>query len=373
MAPEPTVAAILTPIAQGGIAVVNVAGPQAHDVIRSVFRPKGRLPQRLAGDRLHYGHIVDGGEVVDEVLVRFAQPERVEVNCHGGVVAVQRVLARLIAAGASEAEPEALAAPADPVEAAAARALLRAATPLGVEVLLDQLNGALGRALESLPWDDAGALASQLRHLLGTSRLGIRLWQPATAVIAGPANAGKSTLLNALAREDRVIVSPTPGTTRDTVTVEIALHGVPLWLTDTAGEREPESAIEAEAIGRARSASGTADLLLLVLDGSQPSDGPPPSAGDRSVLVLTKSDLGHQPWADQFSEALRVSAQTGDGMDALTQRIVEELVGEARRIPGAPVLFTHEQTEAVRSAMQCAEAGDPDGARAALAPILSGR
>jgi tRNA U34 5-carboxymethylaminomethyl modifying GTPase MnmE/TrmE len=91
------------------------------------------------------------------------------------------------------------------------------------------------------------------------------------------------------------------------------------------------------------------------------------------VLVLTKSDLGHQPWADQFSEALRVSAQTGDGMDALTQRIVEELVGEARRIPGAPVLFTHEQTEAVRSAMQCAEAGDPDGARAALAPILSGR
>jgi hypothetical protein len=88
------------------------------------------------------------------------------------------------------------------------------------------------------------------------------------------------------------------------------------------------------------------------------------------VLVLAKSDLGPQPWTGQFPDALRVSAQTGDGMDALTGRIVGELVGEARHTPGTPVLFTEEQAEAVRSAIQCAEAGDLEGAKTALAPLF---
>ena len=375
----PTVAAILTALGQGGIAVLHVVGPRALDLAAQLFRPKRPLPPRPDPSRLHYGHVVAGDETIDEVLVRllpadaspYGEPA-VEVNCHGGIVAVQRVLACFAARGASPAEPEALLdrQARTPIQAEAARALLRAPTPLGADVLLDQLNGALDDALAALPWDQPGQAQARIRTLRDTERLGLALWNPPRVVLAGPTNAGKSTLFNALAREDRVIVSPTPGTTRDTVSAEVALGGVPVWLVDTAGQRDSDSIIEREAIARARSAAATAALVLLVLDAAAPLPVPlgelqRPIAAP-TLLVLNKTDRPPAPWTRAVADAVRCSAVEGAGLGALTTRIVETLVGHAVYEPGRPVVFTRRQATLLRAALEQLQRGDLGAARRAV-------
>lgn len=372
--PSPTRAAVLTPQGQGGIAVLHVAGPRALDLLADAFRPHRGSPAKADARRVHYGHIVDQGRVVDEVLVRVVpglhgEQPRVEVNCHGGLVAVQRVLECFVRRGAQAVAAEALLEADVPsaIAAEARRALLEAATPLGVEILLHQLDGALDRALRDVPWTRLSEAASALRHLLSTARLGRSLWRPRRVALVGPANAGKSTLFNALAREDRVIVSPTPGTTRDSIAAEVALGGIPVWLTDTAGERAPGSAIEAEAIARSRATAAEADLVLLVLDGSEPL---PMSLGDLLastprpfLLVRNKADLPPAPWTEGPGSTMAVSAVSATGLDRLTEAIAGALVGGAAHEPAAPVVFTGRQAEAIRQALSALEAGDVAGAR----------
>lgn len=380
---RPTRAAILTPLAQGGIAVLHVVGPQAVELTARLFRPRSGGPPKPDARRLHYGHIVAEGEIVDEVLVRLVpahhEPSgepRVEVNCHGGVVAVQRVLACFLRRGAQAAEAEALLAAraGSRLAAEATRALLEAPTPLGAETLLAQLDGALGRALARLPWDPPRKAADALRGLLATERLGRALWQPPRVVLVGPANAGKSTLFNALAREDRVIVSPTPGTTRDAVAAEVAFGGIPLWLTDTAGHRPPGSALEEQAIARSRAAAADADLVLLVLDGSEALPAPLPDllaqTPERRLLVVNKADIGLAPWTRQARDALVVSASQGDSLDELARRIVEALVGDIPSQPGRPVVFTARQADHLREALAALDAGRPADARDAIRRLV---
>ena len=378
-----TRAAILTPLGQGGIAILEVAGPRAFELTAQLFRPRSGTTPAPEARRVHYGHIVDDGEVVDEVLVRLIAPREatggeplVEVNCHGGIVAVQRVLECFARRGAEPVEAHVLAERRTPsrIAAEAIRALRHAATPLGVETLLDQLDGALERALSDLPWEQPGRVADALRRLLRTESLGRALWQPQRVVLVGPANAGKSTLFNALAREDRMIVSPTPGTTRDTVAAEVALGGVPLWLADTAGERDPLSAIEHEAIARSRSAAAEADLVLLVLDAAVPLPTPLADILRATplprLIVLNKADLGLAPWAADVPDGLIVSASQGDGLDRLARRIVETLVGEATYRPGRPLVFTDRQAGLLQRALDATEARHLDAAQATIADLL---
>ena len=381
-AEQATQAAILTPIGQGGIAVVHLAGPRAHDLARELFQPRHAAP-RPDGGRILYGHIVDDGEVVDEVLVRIvpaaASPDgqpRVEVNCHGGIVAVQRVLQCFVERGAEAIDGERFLArrARTRLEAEAASALLEAATPLAADTLLDQLDGALGDALTALPWRQPDTAARRLRDLLATERLGRALWQPPAVAIVGPTNAGKSTLFNALAREDRMIVSPVPGTTRDAVRAEVALGGLPVWLVDTAGQCEAASAIEQQAIEQAREAAAAAAFALLVLDGSAP---PPPQLSGLEdalpapyLLVLNKSDLGLADWAREFPGHLAVSAASGEGLDALTARLVAELAGEARYEHARPIVFTDRQGALIRAALERLDAGHAGAARALIAECV---
>ncbi len=383
--PSSTIAAILTPLGQGGIAILHVAGPRAFELLAQLFRPRSAGAVVPDAARLHYGHIVDGVDVVDEVLVRLVPAEKgtfyfsageklnvpfsareptVEVNCHGGLVAVQRVMECFTRRGAEEVGSEEFVArqAVSPIQAEAIVALQHAATPFGVEVLLDQLGGALERALQALPWDHPAEAADALCGLLATARLGKALWQPPRVALVGPVNAGKSSLFNALAREDRMIVSPTPGTTRDAVSALVALDGLPVLLTDTAGEREPGSAIEREAIAHARAAAAEAALTILVLDCSCPN--PQSGIGNPQWLtVLNKCDLGLAPWAQATAEAIAVSALRGDGLEELSLRIVAGLVGEARYQPGRPVVFTERQEKLLSEALAAVEAGDWERAR----------
>lgn len=375
--PSPTLAAILTPTGQGGIAILHVAGPRAFELAGALFRPKNGGAVAPDARRLRYGHIVDGDEVVDEVLVRLvpaagAGEDRVEVNCHGGLVAVQRVLECFARRGVETVEPQAFMqrTARGPLEAEAAAALQHAATPLGAEVLLDQLDGALERALRALPWERPADAAAALRALLATERLGRALWQPLRVALVGPVNAGKSSLFNALAREDRMIVSPTPGTTRDAVSALVALGGLPVRLTDTAGEREAGSAIEREAIARARAAAAEADLAVLVLDGSEAHEPPTRLVNAAGLVALNKRDLGLAPWARALPKAVAVSAMRGEGLDALAAAIGAALVGEAAREPGQAVVFTERQGRLLAHALACVEAGAADGARRAAERVF---
>jgi len=381
----PTLAAILTPLAEGGIAIVHVVGPRAFDLTRQLFRPNRGDPPRPDSRKLRYGHIVDDGQVVDEVLVRLVPPAEspagqplVEVSCHGGVLAVQRVLDGFVRRGARAVEPDVLLQGRDAsrIRGEALRALLEAATPLAVDTLLDQLDGALERAVRDLPPRHPARLDDALAGLLATARLGQALWQPLRVALAGPTNAGKSTLFNALAREDRMIVSPAPGTTRDSVSAEVAIGGIPLWLTDTAGERQPGSVVERQAIERGRATAAEADLVILVLDASAPLPVPPArlAAADRRsrLVVLNKADLGLAPWARGLADALAVSARSGEGLDRLCRRLVHALVGEARYQPRRPVVFTHRQADLLRQARSAAHAGDLAQARERADRVVSG-
>ena len=381
-ADEPTIAAVLTPPGQGGIAVLRLVGPRAIELVRQVFRPKSA--RRLAPDpgRLFYGHIVEGDQVVDEVLVRLVPAadgceEAVEVNCHGGVVAVREVMRLLVARGAREVEPDAVVAreAGSAIEAEARAALVKAPTRLGAEVLLWQLGGALASALEGLPWDQPRRVASELSALAASASFGRALWQPPSVALIGPTNAGKSTLFNALAREDRMIVSPEPGTTRDAVRAEVAIRGIPVWLTDTAGEREPASAIEEEAIERAARAAAEADLAVVVLDGSEAEPKGlerlrDALAGRPRLLVVNKADLPLRDWARTMPEALVVSAASGQGLDLLQEKIVAALVGDWRWGAGMPVVFTERQATLVGRALEAVSGGAIEAAQELVSKII---
>ncbi len=377
---KPTLAAILTPLGQGGIAVLKVLGPRAIELVREVFR--ARSARNLVPDpsRLYYGHILEGDQALDEVLVRFVPAangrEAAEVNCHGGVVAVQEVMRLLVSRGVEAVGAEALIeAEASLLEAEARKALLKAPTRLGAEVLLWQLGGALADALRSLPWGEAELVADELAALLATARFGRALWQPPTVALVGPTNAGKSTLFNALAREERMIVSPEPGTTRDAVRAEVALEGIPVWLTDTAGEREPTSPVEDEAIERSARAAADADLAVVVLDGSAPEPVGLKRLGEaladrRSLVAANKADLGVSDWAKALDGAVVISAATGQGLEELQEKMVSALVGDYRWQPGQPVVFTERQARLLGRAVEALGAGDPRRARAIVQSLL---
>jgi tRNA modification GTPase len=226
------------------------------------------------------------------------------------------------------------------IQAEATLALASAPTARVAGILVDQVDGALDdelhRVLES---DEVGALR-RLDRLIERADFGMHLLSGWRVVLAGRPNVGKSRLLNALAGFDRAIVDPTPGTTRDVVTTLAAFEGWPVELADTAGIRPTLDAIEAEGVALARDRQRSADLVVVVLDRSEPL-GPL----DRSVMhdhpdglvVANKSDLPAS-WDETSVGALAVSAERGDGMDLLVEAIARRIVAEVPPM-GAAVPF----------------------------------
>ena len=295
-----------------------------------------------------------GGEEV--VVVRHAA-DRVEVHCHGGLAAAAAIVASLVESGAHEIGWSAWLAGSDrdagTTAAEAREALPLAAGPKAARMLCRQLAGALDTEIERIEQfvtageTDAARIA--VDRLLRASRVGLRLTRPWRVVVAGEVNAGKSSLVNALAGHARSIVSPVPGTTRDLVETRIALDGWEVDLVDTAGIREqPAGAVEAAGIARATAATAAADLVLRVV----PADAAPacPAAGPGELVVLSKGDLAPVARPDDAG-AIRTSAVSGAGIDELARRIVAALVPEEMVEPDlltGAVPFTPRQLEVVR-------------------------
>ena len=364
-----TIAAIATAPGRGGVAVVRISGPDAFRVAAAVC---GRRVEAAQAGRFFHSTFRDpacGSPLDDGLLLVFAAPRSytgedvVELQGHGGSVAPRRVLEACLAAGARLARRGEFTARAflngrlDLGAAEAVIDLVDAKTARAADDAVARLAGAASRPFERMyadaidlssrvehaldfsedelpPGFDAAlaagvdALSSRVEAKLSTAREGRILREGALVVLAGPPNAGKSSLLNALLGADRAIVSATAGTTRDAIEDWAEIGGWPVRLVDTAGLRATGDAVEAEGVARAEDLIARADLVLRL----SPADAEPSAAGaagdsPREIRVCSKCDLG----AMSPSGARRVSARTGEGLDALRGDIANRLAKLAAR------------------------------------------
>jgi tRNA modification GTPase len=328
---------VLTPAGSSAIAVLAIRGPNAWESIHRFFQPVG-VPLGESAPRSGFRFGRFGRENADEVVVVIRESESFEIHCHGGRRVVESFVEIVKSAGIDEIEWTEFADAAFANRAAAAL-LPFARTVRTASILLDQAHGAYDRAV---------AAGESMHNLLRrNARIGRHLVRPWTVAIAGAPNAGKSTLLNALAGFARSIVSPMPGTTRDAVTASLAFDGWPIDLIDIAGLRDSPDAIEREGVERAKNAIAECDLCLWVVDATSPR---PKSIHDVAqalgrkaddvLVVFNKCDLIDVP-ETELPEVVRVSAATGNGLSDLAARMIAVLVPNPPR-PGEPVPFTAE-------------------------------
>lgn len=343
----------LTPPGRGAIASLLVEGPGALAAVGSCCRTQsGDRPRLQPGDRLRLVRF--GPEPAEQVVLHAAAADRVELHCHGGRAVVGRIVELLSAQGCAAIDwrqwidrhtP-------DPIVAQARQALAGAATLRTASILLDQCQGALGAALDAAAADLAAgrkpeAIAA-LETLARRAALGRHLVRPWRVVLAGPPNAGKSTLINALLGYARAIVHATPGTTRDLVTATTAIDGWPVELVDTAGLRQADEPLEQAGIAMAERELAASDLVVLVFDRSQaPTKAHAALAAryPKALMVQNKADL---PPAGMPSAGIALSAASGQGVDQLTAAIGRALVPDPAPA-GAAVPFTEEQADRVET------------------------
>ena len=385
---DDTIAAIATPLGEGGLAVVRISGPQALVVADRCFAPVGKgaaKPSGAATHTIHFGHVVRDGQNIDEVLLAimraprsFTREDVVEITCHGGILPAKTVLEAVLAAGARLAEPGEFTRRAflngriDLAQAEAVADLIHSRTELALRAANEQLAGKLSQRInqlrdemvellahveaqidfpeEDIAPDTQDRFLTRLDHgiafmdeLLRTANEGQILRHGIRAAIIGRPNAGKSSLLNQLLGHDRAIVSTVPGTTRDTIEETADIRGLPVVLIDTAGLREARDEIEVEGVRRSRQAQERAELLLHVLDRSEPLAEADRNyltefASKKRIIVLNKRDLparlhlpeirslfqGSRPGsATPCPVVVEVSCVTGHGLEPLKDAIKE--------------------------------------------------
>jgi tRNA modification GTPase len=386
-ATDDTIVAIATPAGRGALGVIRLSGPRALDFAGALLacgaalQPRHATLTRVISD--------DGAGAVDEVVaIFFPAPHSytgehvVEITGHGSPVLLQAMLKRAMASGARLAEPgeftlrSFLNGKRDLVQSEAVADLIDAATPMQARIAFDQLEGTLteriatidtklfdliARLEASLDFPDEGFhfveppraaaeiddVIAALDNLLRGARAGRMIREGATVVIAGRTNVGKSSVFNVLAGTSRAIVTAIPGTTRDLVTENLNIGGIAITLVDTAGWRETLDIVESEGVSRGNQARRIADLVLLVLDTSEPLTRADEqllaeTATINRIVVSNKTDLRSrqsiaEPGTDVLSASVPVSALTGDGFDKLRQAITGALVGEEPLRDAAPI------------------------------------
>jgi tRNA modification GTPase len=366
-----TIAAIATPVGQGGLSVIRVSGPEAIAVADRVFSPVGVAGIRAtmaASHTVHYGWVHRDGHRLDEVLLSifrvprsFTKEDTVELSCHGGPLVTKLVLETLFLAGARPAEPGEFTKRAflngrlDLAQAEAVADVIRAQTDLALSAAQDQLAGNLSRRIDALrdrlililahieahldfPEEDIDPDTSEalsrriveargsIDELLRGAREGQILREGVRAAIIGRPNVGKSSLLNRLLGRDRAIVSPIAGTTRDTIEEAANIRGIPVVFIDTAGLRESADEIEREGIRRSREALDSAEIILHVIDSSAGMTADDivlkeEFAARQPLLVANKCDLP----GFALPGSLPVSCVTGAGIDSLKDAMSKQI------------------------------------------------
>ena len=372
-----TIAAISTAIGEGGIAIVRLSGDRAKEIVDNIFEGKnGKKINDMKTYTMRYGHIIDEkSNHIDEVIVSFMKGPRsftgedtVEINCHGGVVATNKVLECVIKQGARVAEPGEFTKRAflngriDLSQAEAVIDIITSKTELSMKSALMQSEGIISKEIKLLrddlisiiahieatvdyPEDDLeevtadGALRDlaiikeKVKNLIDTAEEGKILREGLSTVIVGKPNVGKSSLLNALIKENRAIVTDIPGTTRDVIEEYINISGVPIKIIDTAGIRETEDVVEKIGVERSRARINEADLIILMLDSNsglceEDKEIINQIRDKKYMILLNKSDLDSKLTKEDLKylnckNIFSISAKTGYGVDEVKKSIKE--------------------------------------------------
>src|ERR1700730_1474194 len=404
-----TITAISTPAGEGAIALIRISGPDAIRIADRIFRGQ-QSPSRFVSHVQHLGAVVtESGGLIDQVMMSihlapasYTGEDMVEISCHGGMLVTAKVLDACLRQGARGARPGEFTERAflngkmDLTQAEAVIDLIRARTDLALRSATEQLEGKLGQEIErirsalvdllahieaSIDFSEEGidpeagdtlrgrfeSVHEQIAALLATADQGRILREGLRAVIYGPTNAGKSSLLNRLLGYERAIVSEMPGTTRDTIEEVINLRGIPIRLLDTAGVRDPKDELEREGIARTERSLAAADLLIHVLDRNAPKPiGFNKHSTDQIELVLlNKSDLPeHTDWKHQ--EALRISCLEENGLHGLEEAILGR-ISENHLRPESALAVNARHRDCLRRALASCELA-PATMKAGIAP-----
>ncbi len=378
-----TIAAIATAVGSSGIGIVRVSGQEAFAVVSKIFRKGGKQGCDLGAaendHRVLYGHIYDEDEMVDEVLVlvmggphSYTGEDTVEIDCHGGALVMRRILETVIKYGARPAEPGEFTKRAflngrmDLSQAEAVMDLIQAKNQYALKSSVGQLRGKVsGRirdlrerilhetafiesalddpehiSLDGYPLRLKGILESvmdEVRGLLNSADRGRVMTEGVRTVILGKPNAGKSSLLNVLAGEERAIVTDIAGTTRDILEEHIRMEGISLNVVDTAGIRETGDLVEQIGVSRAKDAARDADLIIYVVDGSVPLDENDEAImsmiqGQKAVVLLNKSDMERAVEAEELRRrtdrrVIEISAKEETGIEELEKTVKDMVYG----------------------------------------------
>jgi tRNA modification GTPase len=401
-----TIAAISTPVGEGGIGIVRISGPDAVAILSRVFRDRrGRSRESFDTHRMYYGTVVAGdGELIDEVLVvamlsphSYTGEDLAEIHCHGGSMVLRSVLKLVLEQGARPAGPGEFTRRAflngrlDLAQAESVIDVIRSRTEQSLKLALGGLSGRLSARISRLrdgligvlahieagidfPEDDISDVETEsLRRTLEATRAEVgamideshrgRAYREGVSVaIAGRPNVGKSSVFNAMVREHRAIVTDVPGTTRDVIDEYVNISGIPVRLMDTAGIHETEDVVEREGVSRSRRVLTEADVVLYVVDASRADSG-----GDlaedmamlstmpkhSTILVINKVDLvdgeadleRYGPVAPETVVA--TSAASGEGLGELESAIVK-VVTKGHMSPGEAIVTNVRHQDALR-------------------------
>ena len=370
-----TITAISTSIGEGGISIIRVSGEKCIGIVDSIFVGKNNRNIRdFRSYTMRYGHVIDkNGSILDEVIISymkgpksFTAEDTIEINCHGGVVGTNRILQEIIRAGARMAEPGEFTKRAflngriDLSQAEAVIDIIRAKTELSMKSALMQSEGSISKEIKILRnkllsviahievtvdypeedieevtaskvSEDVMAIIGEIDILLSTAEEGKILREGLSTVIVGKPNVGKSSLLNALVKEKRAIVTDVPGTTRDAIEEYISIEGIPIKIVDTAGIRETEDIVERIGVEKSKEKIDEADLVILILDSSSEL-----SREDREIIkyikekkyivLLNKSDLGGKIEMEELQNlkskyVTKISVKTGEGLNCVKEHI----------------------------------------------------
>lgn len=407
MSNEDTIAAISTPVGEGGISIIRISGPEAIATAMKIYR--GKDLTKVATNTINYGHIYDpeSGEQIDEVMVSVMRAPKtytcedvVEINCHGGLLVTNQILELVLSNGARMAEPGEFTKRAflngrlDLSQSEAVMDLISAKTNDSRRVALNQLGGSLSRLIRQLrqeildvlaqvevnidypEYDDAEVMTTKLMKdhatslrkklvkLLATATQGKILREGLATAIIGRPNVGKSSLLNALIHEDKAIVTNVAGTTRDVIEEYVNVAGVPLKLIDTAGIRQTDDTVEKIGVERSQKALQSADLVLLLIDGSMPLTAEDRklidlTAHHQRIVLLNKVDLPAQTTEQELNQLLDgdrvipLSITENKGLETLARTIKHLFFKEGLTNSQQTVMVTNaRQTALLKKAKQ---------------------
>lgn len=375
-----TIAAIASAMTNSGIGIIRISGEDAFDVIDKIYRSQkgNKLLSQCKSHTIHYGHIYDEDEIIDEVMVllmrapnSYTREDTVEIDCHGGTLVMRRILEVVLKNGARPAEPGEFTKRAflngriDLSQAESVMDVISSKNDFALKSSMQQLNGALtekikeirGKIIHEIAFIESALddpehisidgygenlliiieeLMQKMNQMIASSENGSLLKEGINTVIVGKPNAGKSSLLNALVGRERAIVTDIAGTTRDVLEEQINLNGITLNIMDTAGIRSTEDVVEKIGVDKALSLVDKADFIIYVVDTSTSLDENDEKIIDairkkKAIILLNKSDLTQVTGEDEIKEKLSgadhkmiaISAKENLGIDVLEETITE--------------------------------------------------